>query len=325
MSKSATPKNALEQARQVYSQAAECIKKQDFGNAEKYLTESLEIAPIADAAHNLGTLRFMQNKIDAAIELFQQAFTLDPHYDAAYANLMRIFYQKGDFAKAMEYSAMAMTAAPENTLHKEEFVKILSKIKIQQATPEIKQLVAFCLEDRNLSFDDLALSWLHLITVDQDIEQIYALRGRKDFEECFEDLEDYKGLLARYFTLGLCRLKIEDGEFQTFLNKLRTLILKDHIEENTVLFDKSFLELIAAVSVASRKMDFDFEESVQEKEWLEKLRCEVKEHNALKNPKALLILGCYEDIGTDPYAQTLKAVSESAPDLKKFLSSYPAQ
>lgn len=310
-------------ARAAYAQAVDCIKKQDFAGAEKYLTESLGIAPTADAAHNLGTLRFMQGQIDKAVELFHQAVTLDPHYDAAYANLMRISHQKGDIAKAIEYSAMAMTAAPDKRAHKIEFTKILNKLKFEVSNPEVKRLVTFCLEDGTLNYDKMGLAWLSLMIADPELGAIYKLykqQNFKSFEKEFGNLKDYSALVSRYFTMGLQQMTVGDTDFERFLTALRRLILKDHIADNGVLFSQNFLSLIAALSIYCFYTEYILDVSEEERAWLENLRENLpKQDKIAKDPKPLCILACYENIYKHPHAEKFTAALSGKPELQEFV------
>ena len=49
MTQTAPSQSNEEKAKRVYAQAVDCIKKQDFNGAEKYLTKSINIFPTADA------------------------------------------------------------------------------------------------------------------------------------------------------------------------------------------------------------------------------------------------------------------------------------
>lgn len=310
-------------AKAAYEQAVDCIKKQDFAGAEKYLTESLGIAPTADAAHNLGTLRFMQGQIDKAVELFHQAVTLDPHYDAAYANLMRIFHQKGDIAKAIEYSAMAMTAAPDKRAHKIEFIKILNKLKFEISNPEVRRLVTFCLEDGTLNYDKMGLAWLSLMIADPELGAIYNLYKQQNFnffEKEFGNLKDYGALCSRYFTMGLQQMTVTNTDFERFLTYLRRLILKDHIADNGVLFSQNFLSLMAALSIYCFYTEYVLDISEEEHSWVEALREKLlKQDNIAKDPKSLCILACYENVYKHPCAEKYTAELSGKPELQAFV------
>lgn len=320
MSQNNPATGAEDQARAVYAQAVDCIKKQDFAGAEKYLTESLGIAPTADAAHNLGTLRFMQGQIDKAVELFHQAVTLDPRYDAAYANLMRISHQKGDIAKAIEYSAMAMTAAPDKRAHKEEFLKILSTIKLKETTDDIKRMMAFCLQDEGLEDEKLPEIWSRLVASDPELAPLWQQKDFTKFEESFNDLPEYKALLSRYFILGLAKLNINCAQTQTFLSHLRQLILKDQVLEKGVLFGKNFIELIAAIAAYAARKEFKLEQTAPEREWIEILREELAAPQDIrKHVKPLLILAGYESISDETLAKKLRAEIAKIPELTNIL------
>ncbi|MCB9977270.1 MAG: methyltransferase domain-containing protein [Rhodospirillales bacterium] len=323
MTQSAPTQSNEEKAKSIYAQAVECIKKQDFSGAEKYLKESMDIFPTADAAHNLGTLRYMQGNIDTAVNLFQQATILDPHYDAAYANIMKIFYERGDIEKAMEYSAMAITAAPHKRGHKLEFTIMLKKIRFDFFHPEIKRLIGFCLEDETLDLDYIGIAWMSLMISDPELAPIYNLRHCKDFntfEKKFDNLGDYNTLQSRYLTLGLERITVCDLGFELFLTHLRHLILKDHVEGKSVIFDKNFLTMIASLAIYCFYTEYIFDVSEEEKKWLEILREKVKaQQDFYKDPKPLCLLACYENIYKLPQAKNIADQLANNPELKKFL------
>lgn len=328
MTQNNTAQSMEEQAKAIYAQAVDCIKRQDFAGAEKYLVESMGIAPTADAAHNLGTLRFMQGQDDKAVDLFHQAITLNPCYDAAYANLMRIFYQKGNISKAIEYSAMAMTAAPAKRSHKAEFTKILNKLRFEISNPEVKRLLTFCLEDGTLNYDSMGAAWLSLMIADPELAAIYNLRKHKDFksfEKGFENLGDYNALLSRYFILGLQQMTVGDIGFERFLTHLRKLILKDHMEDRGVIFGKPFLNLIAALSIYCFYTEYILDVSGEEEAWLENLRNAVNEQQDMeKNAKTLCLLACYDSIYKHPdarkFVNQLAGNTELQPFVKYHLS-----
>lgn len=308
MSKNDPARTPEQEAKEIYALAVDCIKKNDLGGAEKFLVQSMNIAPTPDAAHNLGTLRFMKGQTDQAVALFQQATILNPHYDAAYANLMRIFYQKDDIAKAVEYCAMAITAAPDNRNYKVEFAELLGKKRFVVSNSEIKNLIAFCLEDGTLNYDKIGKAWLSLMAADKELGPIYDLRKHKNFEEFEKDfceLEDYKGLISRYVTLGLRQMTVCDIEFENFLTNLRRILLKDCVKEKNVLFGKDFADLIIALSIYCFYTEYVFKVSEEEEIWLESLRTGINEKGAKSAEiHLMLILACYENIVRRDDAET---------------------
>ena len=328
MTKSAPSQSREEKAKAVYEHAVDCIKKQDFSGAEKYLTESMNIFPTADAAHNLGTLRYMQGNISKAVELFHTAIQLNPHYDAAYANLMRIMHQKGDMAKAMEYSALAITAAPEKKDHKKEFLKILALTKFELSSPDIKHLITLCFEDGTLNYDYIGRAWFSLMVTDHELAPFYSLKKNEDFssfERQFRKNTDREFLLSRYLTLGLENVIVGDLGFERLLTHMRHLLLKDYIQDNQSLFGIQFLPFLAGLSVYCFYTEYLFDVSDEENELLEKLRKEVALQKDISgNPYPLCLLACYENIWKHKAsADYLKQLKDSK-ELQTFVSYHLA-
>ena len=328
MTNPATSSSNEAKAKEIYVLAVDCIKKQDFAGAEKYLTESMSIFPTADAAHNLGTLRYMQGNISKAVELFHTAIQLNPHYDAAYANLMRIMHQKGDMAKAMEYSALAITAAPEKKDHKKEFLKILALTKFELSSPDIKHLITLCFEDGSLNYDYIGRAWFSLMVTDHELAPFYSLKKNEDFssfERQFRKNTDREFLLSRYLTLGLENVIVGDLSFERLLTHMRHLLLKDYIQDNQSLFGIQFLPFLAALSVYCFYTEYLFDVSDEENELLEKLKNEVAlQEDISGNPYPLCLLACYENIWKHKAsADYLKQLKDSK-ELQTFVSYHLA-
>jgi ubiquinone/menaquinone biosynthesis C-methylase UbiE len=328
MTNPATSSSNEAKAKEIYVLAVDCIKKQDFAGAEKYLTESMSIFPTADAAHNLGTLRYMQGNISKAVELFHTAIQLNPHYDAAYANLMRIMHQKGDMAKAMEYSALAITAAPEKKDHKKEFLKILALTKFELSSPDIKHLITLCFEDGSLNYDYIGRAWFSLMVTDHELAPFYSLKKNEDFssfERQFRKNTDREFLLSRYLTLGLEKVIVGDLSFERLLTHMRHLLLKDYIQDNQSLFGIQFLPFLAALSVYCFYTEYLFDVSDEENELLEKLKNEVAlQENISGNPYPICLLACYENIWKHKAsADYLKQLKDSK-ELQTFVSYHLA-
>ncbi len=281
-----------EKAENIYAAAVEAIKRQDFETAEKHLRESLKLSPSAKAYHNLATIEYIRGNRHEAVQLFQSAVDTDHNYDEAYINLMRIFYEEGEIIKAIEYAALALTAAPDKRAHKEEFIKLLTTLRFELFNPDLKQLITFCLEDENLDFRGAEPAWLSILEIDPDFAPIYDLRICKsftEFEEQFLKLSDYKGVASRYFTLGLTRMKIEDQETLTFLSYLRRLLLQDHVKENNVLFGKNFETLAPAIAAQRAKQD---ETALQLSEEEQALLTTLKSDE--QDDLSKTVLSCYE-------------------------------
>ncbi|MCB1591123.1 MAG: methyltransferase domain-containing protein [Alphaproteobacteria bacterium] len=324
MNNPATSPSAEDQARTVFGKAVDCIKKQDFAEAEKFLVDSISIFPTADATHNLGTLCFMQGNINKAVELFQKAVEIDPHYHASYANLVRIMHQKGDTHKAIEYSALAMTAAPDNKKYKQEFITLINPLRFELTNPEVKRLVQFVLEDGTLNYEYMGLAWLSLMVSDNQLAPFFNMMKHKDFasfENAFLKLSDYSALQTPYLVLGLKNLIVLDLSFERLMTNLRRLILKDHLKQKDVLFGKNFISTIAALAIYCFYTEYLFDVSDEEKSWIQELKKQLElKQDHIENPLPLCILACYEKIFTLDGANKFAGQFSEYPELKDFLT-----
>ncbi|MEJ2142382.1 MAG: tetratricopeptide repeat protein [Gammaproteobacteria bacterium] len=84
--------------------------RNEFKEAEKYVTQALAIAP--NYADGYGLLALIHNRLgnaDKAIELIQKGMKLNPHYTWDYPyNLGRAYYYKGNYDKAIELLRTAL-------------------------------------------------------------------------------------------------------------------------------------------------------------------------------------------------------------------------
>ena len=309
-------------ALQLYEKAVSCIKNQDFAGAEKYLSQSIEIKPSADSCHNMGTLRYIQGREDEAVRLFQTAVEIDPHYDESYANLLRIMYKNGDTKRAIEYSALAMSAAPEKKSHKIEFLSIISKLKFEFFSPDIKRLMTFCLEDGHLNYEKIGPAWVSIFKTDPKNIVLYSLSKAKDFahfEKGFLSLDNYQSLLSRFFTLGLKNLVVPEMDFEKFLTYLRHLILKDFIKGNNTIFGGDYLDMVASLAIYCFYTEYIFDLDDDEKEMLNTLRERVDSlDDAGEKPYPLCLLACYEPIDRHSKAKIFMQQLETNQDLSTF-------
>lgn len=295
-------------AKALYEKAVTDIKQNKYSEAEQHLLESININPTAEAYHNLGALKYNQGKIEEAVQLFHSAVLIEPEYDESYASLMRIMRQQGNIPRAIEYSAMAMTAAPQKSDHQSDFITLISNTKFLAFSPDLKRLITFCLENGNLDYERLQNPWISLYYLDPEHAHIYNLSKHetfKAFEKAFSKLKDYSSLNSRFFILGLENMIFGDIKFERLLTHLRRLLLKDYIRNNSVLFGKEFLLFTAALSTYCYYTEYVFDISEEEKIWIEELRLKLEQQsNISAAPYALCLFACYEAIHLSPRAQS---------------------
>lgn len=284
-------------AKNLYDDAIKQIKKQDFISAEKLLTDSLNIYATPDCHHNLGTLKYLQGEIPLAIQNFQSAINLDPNYDEAYANLMRIMHQSNNLVKAIEYASMAIKAAPNKHTHKVEFITLISGIKFHVFNPEIKHLITLCLEENGLEYDKIQGAWASILSLDPEHASIFKLSKYTKFpkfEKKLHKLKHLDSLNSKYFTLGLKKLVVGSVEFETLLTNIRRAFLKDFNNGLKPQFLNKFMPFIQALSFYCLYTEYVFYVSNEEERWIKELE-EIVENN--ENSKwseyALCLLACY--------------------------------
>src|SRR5205085_10214262 len=68
----------------------------DLEGAAKHLETSYVLNPDADAAYNLGNVRFAQGRVDEAVALYEEALREDPRRVKTLYNLANALRQRGD-------------------------------------------------------------------------------------------------------------------------------------------------------------------------------------------------------------------------------------
>lgn len=91
------------------------LKKDNFDEAQKYFTKSLEISPEDEAAaYNVGQVFFFHQKIDEAIKYYELAIQIKKDWAKPYLRLGYAYLNKGDFAKSIEHFNKFVELDPEN-------------------------------------------------------------------------------------------------------------------------------------------------------------------------------------------------------------------
>ncbi len=311
-----------EESKAYYQEAVSCIKKQDFVNAEKNLLASINRHPSADAYHNLGVLRFMQGKAEEALQHLHSAVMIDPAYDESYATGMRIMRQQGNIPRAIEYCAMAIKAAPAKSAHKAEFISLIGNMKFMAFSPDIKQLIAICMESGDQDIERLQNAWMSLYRLDPLHAPLVNLAKQEDFkafEKAFGKCRDTSPLNDRFFTLGLKNMGFSDLTFERFLTHLRHILLKDFSANGTKKFGPEYLPFVAALATYCFYTEFIFHCGEEENAWLNDLQAKVESSpNLSEELYALCLLGCYRPLHKHPKAQDFLEACEKRPELKNF-------
>ena len=87
----------------------------DTGTAEKYEVEALDCHPdLVQAVSGLGAIRRSQGDLDEALELFQQAVSMDPGYLEARRNLIMVALDLQKFGLARKQALRLKMLAPDD-------------------------------------------------------------------------------------------------------------------------------------------------------------------------------------------------------------------
>lgn len=269
-----------------YGKATAHIKGQRFDEARQCLERSLAVEPTANAYHDLGVLHYIHNRLNEAILALQAAVQIDPSYHQAYGNLSRILFQKGDDAKAIEYSVLAIAAKPTEKSYKEDFIQLVKMKDFSVFYPQLKETIRQCLLTEDVYHEALAHAWYSLFQKDPAFEQTHELMEEDDYESfstALNKLHKYKELDDVFFTAGLKKLLIADLPFENFILWLRRYIL-EHPD-----FTADHLELVHAVALYCQYTGYILNFMEEEKSAADLLRKEIESGNL----KAVPVYACY--------------------------------
>ena len=108
----------------------ECyLKQEDFENAQKYFTLSIEAYPDNEfIAYNIGEIFFSNQKLDEALKYFELAAQIKPDWSDAYYKLGLVYLNKADYEKAKEHLKKFLTLEPD-TERSKSVKNILDQLK----------------------------------------------------------------------------------------------------------------------------------------------------------------------------------------------------
>lgn len=79
----------------------ECFESKDYGNAERYFRKILKANDrFADIHNLLGVICHLEGKFESAIQSFEEALKINPHYTEALLNLAVLYNDLGRFQEA---------------------------------------------------------------------------------------------------------------------------------------------------------------------------------------------------------------------------------
>jgi len=318
-----------QKARQLIDQAKECINKQDYNEAKKYLEQCLEQHKVAEAYHDLGVIYYMEGSLELAVSNLQLSVQTEPDYHVGYINLARIFFENGEKNKALEYCILATQAAPEEASYKDELVKIFRNQNFIMFHPEFKRVILDCLQTVNIDHDGLAVSWLSILKHDPAIGPLFSLgrkKNYKSFKKSFLKQKDYSGFKDPYFSLGLKRFMVPNLTFEKFITFVRRFLLELVLDGNSDLIkDDTFQDFTRALAEYCLSTHYVLGISDDEKQNVLDLHGQVSSwDDGLENPFAVFVLACYQPIFKLPNIEIVRG-SISDDDFTKVHIDNPLQ
>lgn len=95
-------------AESVVQDGMRLMSEGDYGGAEERLTRAIDIAPVADGYLQRGLTRKGLNQVDAAIEDFERALSLDPNLASAHTALGVTYREQDDPQRAINEFTLAI-------------------------------------------------------------------------------------------------------------------------------------------------------------------------------------------------------------------------
>ncbi|MGN7439230.1 MAG: class I SAM-dependent methyltransferase [Alcanivorax sp.] len=120
-----------------------------------------------------------------------------------FAALSMRAYQAGDYLRALEFCARAITAQPKIHDHKVLLAHILRNVSFKSFNPKLKELVMVCLNEAGVDYQDLSRAWHSLFLLDP------AFQG------------DAPDLNDPFLLQGLQKITVYDVDFEAHLMRLR--------------------------------------------------------------------------------------------------------
>ena len=265
---------------------------------------------ILDAQNQIGAGQF-----DAAISSCLEVYRADPNNIDA-LNVLAIAYAcSGQAMKSVEVLSELVTRLPEVVKYKTNFAKAIGMLRVQTETTDkaeqIKRAISICLEDEQISHKVFLHVWYALLMQDKALA---ALTLAVENGDAAVDLDAVASSLSEPFLhLGLKRLIAAGGvQFERLMTFLRRhFLLHDEYDAQVSL------PFLCALAEQCYLNEYVYAVSDEERG---KVAAMVGELNALpsldmNDPSVMAkvaLVGCYQDIDREVFAQKIGASSDDA-------------
>ncbi|MBU0859882.1 MAG: methyltransferase domain-containing protein [Alphaproteobacteria bacterium] len=313
----------MKTAEQWLNEARAFINAQEFDSALACLNESIAVTPNADAYHDSGVIHYMAGRLPAAVESLQTALALDPADARAAANLARILYENGQRQPAIEYSCRAMKAAPDNSVYRHDFTRIISNLSLSIFYPAIKDALLTCLQADDITHELITFPWLSTLKHDpalRPLTDLLKVTDYKNFSKKLSRTADVSAFGDPYFLAGLRRLVIPDQDTELFLTHLRRFLLDKTAAGEPLPFSDKTMDIACALALHCFYNDYIFATDPAEESALPLLHTRA----AAGDPLSLALIACYEPLFLRYKNVTYSPLPENLAQLIHIMIANPA-
>lgn len=326
---------STQRAKELWTRARACIESRQLEEALALLGQSLEAGQTAEANHYKGVVHYLSGQRDKAVDSFLAAISIDAAFDKSLSNLAVIALESGDRTSALQYIAMAVKAAPDNDMYKNNMASIIGQTSILMFNPEFKRLIGICLESPAVDHNQFFVPWFSLLKCDPDLRPFYKLARHtkyKAFKKDFFKLKQPEAILDPYFLTGIKRMIVSDMDFERLMTHTRRLLL-DYAageDEARAMLDKPQWDgLYNALAQYCFHTEYIFEYTAGEAAQVAALRAKLEAmapDGLAGNLRLAMVLGCYMPLADLRNAPALaKALQDAAPDLARIQITDPLE
>ncbi len=265
-------------AKELNTLAQDCLSRQDYDEARRYLELSLQRGKTKEAYRTLGVISAMNKDLQKATDLFDEALNIDEEDPETICALGDAYAFCNEPKQALGFFMLANKMAPDVLKYKERFLLVANFASLQEHNPAMEHIVLECLKTPELNCSEIAVLWYTILISKPVFQDILTSVGKDNIDvfnkDKFESLRDFSPFLTPYFLLGLKQMVVLQPAFEEFLACLRKILLNtiDSVSVMSNLSRDQRTMLAEAVASAAFFTDYIFEYTNAEKEKVQVLR-----------------------------------------------------
>ncbi len=98
-----------------------------YDKAEKYYLKAYKInSNHFSIYNNLGTIKFLQFKLDDALKFYKQAFKMNPKFVPVINNISTFYHRTVREEECLKFAKLALSIEPNNLVSKSNYAKALT-------------------------------------------------------------------------------------------------------------------------------------------------------------------------------------------------------